>query len=266
MVFRSDGHILTTADAVSGAESLTVVTSTGSVLPAALVGTDASSDVAVLHVDAENLPTAVLGHVDQVAAGDPTLGVAPTADPSSGPSVVEGTVTSTGTRVDLPDGQSLHDMITATLDSTGVVPGTVLCAGDGSVVGRRHQPHHSRHRHPGARRGGDHHRVDRRRDRPHPPLRHPDRLRRPHRRRAHLHRHRPSHLDGRAGPGPRRGDRRPDRPGGGADHPGGDRRPGGQGRRAARRHRARRSTAPGSPRSRAWWCRCATVRTATSCR
>jgi len=133
VVFRSDGHLLTTADAVEGATALSVTTHDGTVLVAEVVGTDPTSDVAVLDVDADDMPTAVLGQVAALNPGDEAIAVEREPDGGS-PGVATGHVSAIGLRVDTTDGQSLHDMIQAALE-TPPTAGAVLCTGDGAVLG-----------------------------------------------------------------------------------------------------------------------------------
>jgi putative serine protease PepD len=133
-VYRSDGHVLTTADAVGGATSLTVTTSDGSVLVATLVGLDTATDIAVLDVDRNDMTTAVMARVADVAAGEDALAVEREPD-AVGPAVVTGHVSALGLRIDTTDGASLHDMIQASLETAPEAGGAVLCRDDGAVLG-----------------------------------------------------------------------------------------------------------------------------------
>jgi putative serine protease PepD len=133
VVYRSDGHMLTSDHAVEGADAVAATLSDGRVVPAVVVGTDATSGVAVLRVDAGTLPTAVLGDDDRIAAGDPALAVAHAPDAAASPRVDTGRVSGTGWRVEGPD-RTWHGMIKAAL--TGRQDdGAVLCDQTGTVVG-----------------------------------------------------------------------------------------------------------------------------------
>ncbi len=89
-VIRPDGYILTNnhvaAPAADGG-SLTVVFENGESAPAEIVGRNSSYDLAVLKVDAENLPVAKLGDSGQVTVGDVAVAI-------GAPLGLEGTVTS----------------------------------------------------------------------------------------------------------------------------------------------------------------------------
>ena len=75
VVVRSDGHILTNFHVIDGAEEIKVDLSTHHTYSAKLVGSDAPSDLAVLKIDAGNLPVLHLGNSDQVRVGDVCLAV-----------------------------------------------------------------------------------------------------------------------------------------------------------------------------------------------
>jgi putative serine protease PepD len=134
VVYRSDGHLLTTADVVEGATTVTVTTAEGAVLVATVVGTDDVTDIAVLDVDRDDMATAVMARVDDVAAGEQAMAVEREGD-AAGPAIVTGHVSALGLRVDTTDGSSLHDMIQAALEGSPTAAGAVLCLDDGTVVG-----------------------------------------------------------------------------------------------------------------------------------
>jgi putative serine protease PepD len=134
VVYRSDGHLLTTAGAVDGATSITVTTADGSVLPATLVGVDDTTDIAVLDVDRNDMTTAVMARVSDLAAGEQAITVERDPDATT-PAVASGHVSALGLRIDTTDGSSLHDMIQAALETSPSSAGAVLCTGEGAVLG-----------------------------------------------------------------------------------------------------------------------------------
>jgi len=69
-VVRSEGYVLTNEHVVAGAEEITVTFYDGKRLPAKVVGRDPVLDVAVLKVDAKNLPAVVLGDSSAIEPGD----------------------------------------------------------------------------------------------------------------------------------------------------------------------------------------------------
>lgn len=134
VVFRTDGHLLTSADAVDGADSITVLFNDGRQVPAQLVGTDPSSDVAVVKVGIDDLPTAVLGHADSLQLGEPTIAIATSTAKPEAPSIAVGLVSALGRRVDSNAG-ALHDMIQTNVRLDADATGATLLDKSGAVVG-----------------------------------------------------------------------------------------------------------------------------------
>lgn len=68
-VISSNGQILTNSHVVNKADTVTVSFSDGRTLAGKVVGEDPASDIAVVQVQANNLPSVTLGHSDQVEPG-----------------------------------------------------------------------------------------------------------------------------------------------------------------------------------------------------
>jgi serine protease Do len=73
VVVRSDGYILTNNHVIDGANEITVTFDNKREMKAKLVGTDAKTDIAVLKVDASNLPTIGFADSAQARVGDVVL-------------------------------------------------------------------------------------------------------------------------------------------------------------------------------------------------
>ena len=71
----ADGLILTNAHVVDGANVVTVKLSDHREFKAKVLGADRSSDIAVLKIDAHDLPTVRLGNSDQLRVGDYVLAI-----------------------------------------------------------------------------------------------------------------------------------------------------------------------------------------------
>lgn len=69
-VVRSDGYILTNAHVVKGAKRVTVTMNDGRNLVATIVGIDNFSDLAVLKIDAKDLPTLTMGSSTNLRPGE----------------------------------------------------------------------------------------------------------------------------------------------------------------------------------------------------
>jgi serine protease Do len=96
---RSDGAIVTNAHVVAGATRISVAMKDGTTYPARLVGSDEANDLAVLKIDARNLPVAPLGSSTNLLIGEWVIAI---GNPygfvlaNSEPSVTVGVVSGTG--------------------------------------------------------------------------------------------------------------------------------------------------------------------------
>src|SRR5215207_2701807 len=108
VIVSADGYILTNHHVVDGAEDIRVELTDNRTFPAKLVGSDAPSDLAVLKVDASNLPVLPLGDSDKVRVGDVVLAV---GNPLGlGQTVTMGIISAKGRSTDLSDG-SFEDFL-----------------------------------------------------------------------------------------------------------------------------------------------------------
>ena len=74
-IVSPDGLVLTNAHVVENAKEVTVKLSDHREFKAKVLGADHSSDIAVLKIEAHNLPTVRLGNSDQVGVGDYVLAI-----------------------------------------------------------------------------------------------------------------------------------------------------------------------------------------------
>lgn len=75
VIITTDGYILTNHHVVDGAEQIKVDLNDNRTLDAKVVGSDPPSDLAVLKIDATNLPVLALGNSDNVRVGDVVLAI-----------------------------------------------------------------------------------------------------------------------------------------------------------------------------------------------
>ncbi|MEI6349930.1 MAG: trypsin-like peptidase domain-containing protein [Verrucomicrobiota bacterium] len=68
-IIRADGYIATNQHVVDGAAKISVKLKDGRTFPAKLIGGDERTDIAVIKIDAANLPVAELGNSDAVRTG-----------------------------------------------------------------------------------------------------------------------------------------------------------------------------------------------------
>ncbi len=74
-VIAPDGYILTNSHVIANAQSVEVAFTDGAIRAADVVGKDAPSDLAVIHVDATGLAHAVLGDSDALQVGQLVIAV-----------------------------------------------------------------------------------------------------------------------------------------------------------------------------------------------
>ena len=75
VIFRDDGYIVTNNHVIEGAKEIIVSLADGSTINGTLVGTDEMTDIAVVKVDAKNLPTAKFGNSDEIMVGEPVVAI-----------------------------------------------------------------------------------------------------------------------------------------------------------------------------------------------
>src|SRR5437588_2475001 len=108
VVISPDGYIVTNHHVVDGAQQITVDLTDRRSFAAKVVGTDQPSDLAVLKIDARDLPVLTLGDSDKVRVGDIVLAV---GNPLGvGQTVTAGIISAKGRRTGLSDG-SFEDFL-----------------------------------------------------------------------------------------------------------------------------------------------------------
>ena len=75
VIASQDGYIVTNYHVIEGGESYTVQLTDDRVLSAGLVGSDPTSDLAVLHIDADGLTSAEFGDSDVLRVGDSVVAI-----------------------------------------------------------------------------------------------------------------------------------------------------------------------------------------------
>lgn len=74
-IYTADGYIVTNQHVVAKASSINVTLYNGDTYPATLVGSDSDYDVAVLKIDAKDLPAVTLGNSTDVNVGDNVMAI-----------------------------------------------------------------------------------------------------------------------------------------------------------------------------------------------
>lgn len=108
VIISTDGYILTNHHVIDGAEKIKVDLNDNRTLDAKVVGFDPPSDLAVLKIDATNLPVLALGNSDRVRVGDVVLAI---GNPLGiGQTVTMGIISAKGRQTGLSNG-SFEDFL-----------------------------------------------------------------------------------------------------------------------------------------------------------
>ena len=135
ILVRDDGYVVTNAHLLDKAPSVQVVLSDGAVLPAQIVGTDPLTDIAVVKIERDHLPVAVLGSAIDLQSGQAAIAIGSPVGQQGGPSVTVGVISAVGRRMESANGVELRDMIEVGAPIANGSSGGALCDGGGTVVG-----------------------------------------------------------------------------------------------------------------------------------
>ncbi len=75
VILSKDGYIVTNNHVIDGASKITVTTKDGKSYDAKLIGTDSSTDLAVIKIEATNLKPAVMGSSSKLEVGDTAVAI-----------------------------------------------------------------------------------------------------------------------------------------------------------------------------------------------
>lgn len=134
VIIRPDGYIITNNHVISGADEIAVTLENNKVYPASLVGTDPATDIALLKIDANDLPIIPMGNSDDLRLGDWVLAIGSPYDLRS--TITAGIVSAKGRSLPNYDGQYRVESFIQT--DAAVNPGNsggALVNTDGELVG-----------------------------------------------------------------------------------------------------------------------------------
>ena len=133
VIFRKDGYIVTNNHVISGAKEIIVSLADGRSLPGKLVGADELTDLAVVKVDADDLPTAELGDSDDIMVGEPAIAIGNPMGLEFQGSVTSGVISALNRSLEI------NDSVLKVLQTDAAInpgnSGGVLVNADGKVIG-----------------------------------------------------------------------------------------------------------------------------------
>jgi S1-C subfamily serine protease len=129
------GNILTNNHVIAGAQSITVTLSSGGTLPAQVVGGDASTDTAVIRIDAQGLQPAKLGRSADLLVGEDVIAAGHALGLRGGPTVSKGVVSAIGRSIDVDPQTTIVDLIQTDASINPGNSGGPLANTRGEVIG-----------------------------------------------------------------------------------------------------------------------------------
>ncbi len=142
VLYDQQGHILTNAHVVSGAQQLLVSLPDGRSFTAKSIGADTQTDLAVVQISGTNLPVAKLGDSNQLQVGDWVVAIGNALALPGGPTVTAGVVSALGRTVEEPaddnsnlPGPYLFDVIQTSAPINPGNSGGALVNLNGEVIG-----------------------------------------------------------------------------------------------------------------------------------
>ncbi len=132
-IIDEDGLIVTNAHVVEGAKSITITLADGRTFPAETVRTDPHTDLAVIKINAQNLPTANIGDSSRLRVGDWLVAI---GNPLGlGISAKEGIVSRLEVSITVSLGQTLYELIETSAAINPGNSGGPLVNMKGEVIG-----------------------------------------------------------------------------------------------------------------------------------
>ncbi len=110
-IIDTQGHILTNNHVVEQAQALKVTLPDGRSFPAQIVGTDPATDLAVIQINASNLPVLPMGDSSKLQVGDWVVAIGNALGLEGGPTVTKGVVSALNRTIDEPNGASIYGLI-----------------------------------------------------------------------------------------------------------------------------------------------------------
>lgn len=132
-IYSSDGYIVTNNHVVDGATKISVALQDGTKYDATKIGTDPDTDLAVIRIEASDLPAAILGTSSDLVPGE--LAVAVGSPEGFQGSVTSGIISALNRNIYIPNSAPLLDVIQTDAAINPGNSGGPLCNSMGKVVG-----------------------------------------------------------------------------------------------------------------------------------
>lgn len=134
VIYSEDGYIITNNHVVGFADKIKVELTDGRFFNATKVGTDPSTDLALLKIEADNLPTIAIGNSDDVKIGEWVLAVGNPFNYLTS-TVTAGIVSAKGRDLDIIEGKAIEEFIQTDAAVNPGNSGGALVDTDGKLIG-----------------------------------------------------------------------------------------------------------------------------------
>ena len=135
VILDVQGHILTNNHVIDGALRITVTLSNGDSFPAEVVGGDATTDTAVIRINADGLQPAKLGLSSDLQVGQDVIAIGHALGLAGGPTVSKGVVSALGRSIDVDPHNTIVDLIQTDAAINPGNSGGALVNANGEVIG-----------------------------------------------------------------------------------------------------------------------------------
>lgn len=133
VIFRKDGYIVTNHHVIAGAQEIMVSLADGQTFKGTVVGVDAPTDIAVIKVDADNLPAAQFGNSDDIVVGEPAIAIGNPMGQEFQGSVTAGVISALNRTLDIQERRVKLLQTDAAINPGN--SGGALVNADGMVIG-----------------------------------------------------------------------------------------------------------------------------------
>ncbi|ADK17184.1 MULTISPECIES: S1C family serine protease [Clostridium] len=133
VIIDSNGYIVTNYHVVQGADKITVKLSSNKILNASVLGADQRSDLAVIKVDAKNLPVVRFGDSSKVKVGDTAIAIGNSLGEQFAGSVTAGIISALNRKIEYNG--SIYKVIQTDAAINPGNSGGPLCDLQGNVIG-----------------------------------------------------------------------------------------------------------------------------------
>ena len=111
VIIDAEGYIVTNNHVVADGTSITVSLTDGRSFDATIIGTDPSTDLAVIKINGDNLPTASFGNSSALRVGEWVVAIGNALALEGGPTVTVGVVSALGRTIEESSDVTLYDLI-----------------------------------------------------------------------------------------------------------------------------------------------------------